>query len=117
MSLILSILAIFVGLVGVYLAADTKENVESKIQGHLEYYSNSTKKSLDNCISSLVNLTARIEYLENATENYTDFKTQIAGELAEINTKLSHVRHELIIMDPNKIPKLKARSPEPLEKS
>lgn len=103
--MILSILAIFVGLVGVYLAADTKHNVEKKIHGHLEYYSNSTQKSLDDCISGIKNLTARLDQLEAAVENYPEFKSEVTSELIDINTKLSEVRHELIILDPKRKPK------------
>tara|TARA_B100000315_G_C14525975_1_gene563838 strand:+ start:958 stop:1140 length:183 start_codon:yes stop_codon:yes gene_type:complete len=60
MSLILSILAIFVGLVAVYLAADTKQNIESKIRQHAELYTNSAQKSIDDCINGIRNLTERI---------------------------------------------------------
>jgi hypothetical protein len=96
MSIVLSILALFVGLLAVYLAADGRHGADEKIQKYAEIYSNMTKKSLDDCVASINFLSERIETLESDTENFPEFKAKVTGELVGINKKMSDIRHELI---------------------
>jgi hypothetical protein len=99
MSIVLSILALFIGLIAVYLAADGRHGVDEKIQKYTEFYGNTTKKSIDDCVTSINYLSERIEFLESDTGNFPEFKAEVTGELVSINKKLSDIRHELTIKD------------------
>ena len=97
MALVLSILALIIGLLAVYLAADSRQGVEEKIRKFTESYAKATDKNLDDCISSLNILSERIEKIESDTEDFPEFKAEVTAELASINKKMSDIRQELVI--------------------
>ncbi len=96
MTFVLSILALFVGLLAVYLAADSKQSIEAKIRNHSDVNAKAMKKSLEECVNSISYLSERIVELEQHSGDFPTFKHEIIGELATINKKISDIRHELL---------------------
>ena len=114
MSFVLSILALFVGLLAVYLAADSKQNIDAKIRSHADVHANATKKNLEDCVNGINALSERLESMESFSGDFPAFKHEITGELATINKKLSEVRHELLTQN---VPLSKTSNPEPANNS
>jgi hypothetical protein len=99
MSFVLSILALFAGLIAVYLSAESRQNNEAKIRKYIDVYANATKKSVDDCVNGISNLTRRIESLESNSADFPEFKHETTVELEAINEKLSNIRKVLIAME------------------
>lgn len=114
MSLVLSILAIFVSLVAVFLAADSKQTIDGKIRDNADVYTNSANKIFDECVKSIKYLTQRVEVLETEIEKNPGFKSEILDELASVNKQLSDLRHHFLMQNARLSKTQMPTDPEPV---